>query len=60
MQTEYDYNNEPEIDEMGKSYKVSEFSFLDEVGYWGEMLLLILLIVGLGIGAVKLIEYFGN
>ena len=60
MQTEYDYNNEPEIDEMGKSYKVSEFSFWDEVGYWGGWLIVILLIVGLGIGAVKLIEYFGN
>lgn len=47
MQTEYDYNNEPEIDEMGKPYKTSEFSFWDEVGYWGGWFVTVLAVLGL-------------
>lgn len=44
----FEWDNEPEIDEMGKPYKVSEFSFWEEFQYWfgwvlivGALLLLI-------------------
>lgn len=43
MQTEYDYNNEPELDE----YNNPQFSFLDEVGYWGGWFVTVLAVLGL-------------
>ena len=51
MQTEYDYNNEPEIDETGNI----DFTFMDYVRYYGGWLSLIVGIVLLVWGGCKLV-----
>ena len=50
MQTEYDYNNEPEIDETGNI----DFTFMDYVRYYGGWLSLIGAVILLFWGCFKL------